>query len=214
MKYFKKLIVVITAALMLSQTVCAADFDPDVDYMNKIIEVLKKGGDSTLLEGREYELKRNAKISWMGNSDIVETNFFDGSKSISEIKEIFGIKAFDYTDYDLLLLSRIIDLEMGAYWAPDWVKKAVGSVVLNRVKDKRFPNTIEEVIFQPGQYYSRGSYIFNTRVPSKHSTDIARELLENGPTLPEGVIGQGPLQGPVYISYYDRYMGTTTYFCY
>ena len=39
-------------------------------------------------------------------------------------------------------------------------RKYVGSVVLNRVDDERFPGTIQEVISQPGQYstYSDGLF--------------------------------------------------------
>lgn len=35
-------------------------------------------------------------------------------------------------------------------------KQLVVDVVLNRMNDPRFPNTIAEVIYQPGQFYSEG----------------------------------------------------------
>lgn len=55
-----------------------------------------------------------------------------------------------YSEEDLLLLAKIIDAEAGNESYEGQV--AVGSVVINRVKDSRFPDTIEEVIYQPNQF--------------------------------------------------------------
>ena len=51
---------------------------------------------------------------------------------------------------DLMLLAKIIYVEAGH--EPLKGQIAVGEVVLNRVKDPRFPDTITEVIYQPGQF--------------------------------------------------------------
>ena len=55
-----------------------------------------------------------------------------------------------YTEEELLLLSCLIMGESGG--ASETCQLYVGSVVLNRVNHESFPNTIEEVIFQKGQY--------------------------------------------------------------
>lgn len=187
------------------------------DYYSQMIEVVKKGGDNALSEGKKLEDLRNEKISQMTNpGNLVETHFFDGSMSLGEIRYEMGLSARIYDDNDILLLSKLIDLEMGANWAPDWAKYAVGSVVLNRVDSPRFPNTIYGVIFQPYQYYSHHQSLFWNRVPSEKSKQIARELLDKGSTLPSNVVFQANFrQGSgVYSSYYDPYMKNRTYFCY
>lgn len=51
---------------------------------------------------------------------------------------------------DLMLLAKIIYVEAGH--EPLEGQIAVGEVILNRVKDPRFPDTIKEVIYQPGQF--------------------------------------------------------------
>ena len=51
---------------------------------------------------------------------------------------------------DVTLLARLIDAE--AAGEPYRGKVAVGAVVVNRLKDSRFPNTLREVIYQPGQF--------------------------------------------------------------
>lgn len=55
-----------------------------------------------------------------------------------------------YTPDDLRLLSAITYLEAGNQ--PYNGKLAVANVVLNRVKDSRFPNTLEGVIYQKWQF--------------------------------------------------------------
>jgi len=51
---------------------------------------------------------------------------------------------------DLNLLARLIHAE--AEGEPFIGKVAVGAVIMNRLKDPRFPNSIKEVIFQPQQF--------------------------------------------------------------
>lgn len=187
------------------------------DYWSEMIKVVEKGGDNAFSEGKRLEDLRNEKISRITDpGNLFETNFFDGSMTLGEIRYEMGISAYIYSDYELTLLAKLIDLEMGASWAPDWAKKAVGSVVLNRVNSPSFPNSIKDVIFQPGQYYSCDSKLFLSRVPSQKSMDIAKELLNKGGTLPSNVIFQANFrQGSgVYSSYYDPVLGNWTYFCY
>lgn len=57
-----------------------------------------------------------------------------------------------YTDKELELLALIIYQEAGGDAASDDTRQMVGEVVLNRVADDRFPDTIEEVLLQPKQY--------------------------------------------------------------
>lgn len=89
------------------------------------------------------------------------------------------------------------------------MKRSVGSVVLNRVKDERFPDTIAEVVFQEGQYSCTwdGNYY---REPSAETIDIAKELLESGPVIDESVVWQAEfVQG---VGVYD--VIGNMYFCY
>lgn len=53
---------------------------------------------------------------------------------------------------DVELLALVIYQEAGGDMCSDETRQMVGEVVLNRVADKRYPNTIEGVILQLGQY--------------------------------------------------------------
>lgn len=56
----------------------------------------------------------------------------------------------NYSSSDVRLMSSIINCEAGM--EPYQGKIAVGIVVMNRVKSNSFPNTIEGVIYQSGQF--------------------------------------------------------------
>lgn len=120
--------------------------------------------------------------------------------------------AFGYTDDDLYRLSHVIYGEAGN--CSKDMMLSVGSVVLNRVKDERFPDTLADVIFQAGQYACTwdGNYDLE---PSQEAVEVAKELLENGSAIDESVVWQAefPQGSGVYDTIASPW-GTVMYFCY
>ena len=117
-----------------------------------------------------------------------------------------------YTDEELYILSHIISAEAGN--CSEDMMLSVGSVVLNRVQDDRFPNTIEEVVFQQGQYSPtwNGAYYAE---PTEAACEVAKTLLEEGPTIDPSVVWQAEFpQGQGVYDTIDSPWGTTMYFCY
>ena len=110
-------------------------------------------------------------------------------------------------DYELL--AHLIDSEAGAPWVEDEVLYGVGSVVLNRMSDEGFPDTMEEVVYQPGQYAVVGSGRIASE-PSERSYAVAADLMENGPTMPAEVVFQANF--PQGRGTYAEIQGV--YFCY
>lgn len=96
------------------------------------------------------------------------------------------LRTTTYTEEELELLARVISGE--AQFCNDDEQRYVGSVVLNRVADPRFPNTIKEVIYQKHQYACVGTR--NWHNPLQSNWDNARYLLENGSVLPANVVWQ------------------------
>ena len=119
---------------------------------------------------------------------------------------------YGYTDDELYVMSHLIYGEAGNCSRD--MMLSVGSVVLNRVKDSRFPDTIEEVIFQSGQYACTwdGNYYLE---PSEDAVEVAKELLEDGSAIDESVVWQAEF--PQGVGVYDTIgspWGTVMYFCY
>lgn len=122
---------------------------------------------------------------------------------------LIGSPAYADYDNDLWYLSRVIQAESG--YCSQEMQEGVGSVVLNRVASDRFPNTIPEVIEQPGQY-STAAYLASQE-PTQEAINVAVDLLENGSKFPEDVVWQANfVQGSyIYKSLSTSY--SVMYFC-
>lgn len=79
-----------------------------------------------------------------------------------------------YTQQELMLLARLIYAE--AAGEPYIGKVAVGAVVLNRVRSRLFPDTIQGVIYEPWQFSCVGNWMFNA-YPSQESIRAAKDAL-------------------------------------
>ena len=91
-----------------------------------------------------------------------------------EEKKEKKLPIINYTEEEFNLLCRLIEAE--AKGESYQGKIAVANVVINRVKDSRFPNTITNVIYAPRQFspVSNGA-IYNT--PSEDSVNAATAAL-------------------------------------
>ena len=125
-------------------------------------------------------------------SSMAHAEVFEG-----EIPEELQLVA-DYESYehDLDILAHLLCGECQG--GSRELQEAVGSVVLNRVASDKFPDTIEEVVFQRGQYACTwdGNY---DRTPTERNWEVAGYLLENGSQIPENVVFQAQFkQGKVW----------------
>ena len=117
-----------------------------------------------------------------------------------------------YTEDDLYVLSHIISAEAGN--CSEDMMLSVGSVVLNRVADDRFPDTISEVVFQEGQYAPTwdGAY-YNE--PTEAAKKVAKRLLEEGSQIDGSVVFQAEFpQGNGVYDTIESPWGTVMYFCF
>ena len=128
----------------------------------------------------------------------------------TEIAETESETEQPYSDDDFYELSHVIQAEAG-YCERDMMI-GVGSVVLNRVEHDDFPDTVYEVIHQPGQY-STASYL-SSQVPTKLVEEVTDYLLRNGSEYPEDVVYQAnfPQGTGTYLTLSTSY--STMYFCY
>lgn len=114
---------------------------------------------------------------------------------------------------DLYILSHIINAEAGDDNCSHELRIAVGSVVLNRVADPDFPDTIHDVVFDEGQYEPtwNGKY---EKLPSEDSIETAKFLLENGSQIPANCVYQANFeQGSGTWKPFETIYGIT-YICY
>lgn len=85
-----------------------------------------------------------------GAFDIVPVPVSDGYDLCIDGIGVISDGSAVYNEGDLKWLSHIIHAEAGNQSLMGQV--CVGNVVLNRVRDSRFPDTVEEVVFSPNQF--------------------------------------------------------------
>jgi len=97
--------------------------------------------------------------------------------------------AIPYTQGDLDLLARLITAE--ANNQPYTAKVAVGAVVVNRVKDPDFPNTIHGVIYEKSYGYYQFTPVENGMINKPASQDAIKAAYE-------ALNGVDPTNGALY----------------
>lgn len=146
------------------------------------------------------------------NDDIMSEIYTRAETETEYIETETELQPNDYTDEDLYILSHIIQCEAG--YCERAMMEGVGSVVLNRVADPRFPNTIYEVVNQPGQYRPVMDGIFTSAEPTELVMEVAIDLLQWGSKYPPEVVWQAnfPQGQGTYLTLSTSY--STMYFCY
>ena len=120
--------------------------------------------------------------------------------------------------YDLELLARAIYAEAGGDDCSDETRIMVGNVILNRMNDPRYPDTMEEVLTQPLQYntFDKTGVVWKDRASDPDERDAverayqcAERVLLGEKLLPDDVIFQSEyIQGTEIVAHQDG-----IYFC-
>lgn len=119
------------------------------------------------------------------SSEFVSTEFFiEEGETIEQIREreyllalekaqlTTNLGALPGSEEEVILLAALIHCEAGNQSYEG--KVAVGAVVCNRVKSGRFPNTIAEVIYAPGQFTPAG----NGKVAARVAAGVDEECIQ------------------------------------
>ena len=184
----KRWICALLAALLLPAAAAAADYDPKQNYLDILFRAACCG---------DRDAGRAAAICY--------NEWLDDRGSLAARLD------FD----ELLWLSKLIEHEAGSSGIGlDW-RMCVGEVVLNRVASPEFPNSIEEVIFQPGQYAGVDCDAFRDLLdPDETSVEAALRLLQGDRLMEPRVVFQANFRqgGGEYLNFYSSAFGYT-YFC-
>lgn len=160
-------------------------------------------------EWQQIEIERNSEQFVKETAQEFETETVaEPSNSIEEETqtELETEVETKYTEYDFELLARVIEAEAGG--ESDYHKLCVGTVVMNRVDSEKYPDTIEGVIYQPGQYQCVTNSHIN-KEPSKSSYEAAESILDGRRMFRSSVVYQAEfIQGSKVVERVGN-----TYFC-
>lgn len=100
--------------------------------------------------------------------------------------ELPAVEDTPIAESDIEMLAVVIYQEVGADYCCDNCRRRVADVVLNRVNDPRFPDTIEGVLTAPNQYgtLSKTGVVW----PSKASNQSEKHAVERAYRIAEEVL--------------------------
>lgn len=58
------------------------------------------------------------------------------------------------TEQEWILIANVVSHEAGCSWISEYERTCIVAAIMNRVKDPRFPNTIDAVLHQPYQFFN------------------------------------------------------------
>ena len=137
--------------------------------------------------------------------DTAETYFRNDTENLTGpgVETLSGDDGIPYSSGDVYMLAQLIDHEVGGEGFNSWV--AVAEVVLNRVHNDTFPNTLHDVIYQPHQF----SYVSDIQyiTPTDAEMYVAEEVLKGtlkyfnnqnvlffkNPTITDGIPASEPV---------------------
>lgn len=131
---------------------------------------------------------------WFDDSDVKKTTKINEEVASSKLKIemsscIRDKKAYHLSDKDYEVLLRIVEAEAGG--EDETGKLLVANVVLNRVSDNAFPDTVEEVVFQKEGDCYQFSPVGNGRYDTVCVSNETKEAVEralNGEDMSEGAL--------------------------
>jgi hypothetical protein len=172
----------------------------------------------TLSAGLDYSPKQRIKTAAHEIAETARESGLAETDAIIQSASNIWWEAHEresYTQEDLRILATVIYYE--APNCTDRHQQLVAQVILNRVGDPRFPDTVRGVVEQPGQYASWYTSAL-PEIPERYY-DNARAALEGRVECPSNVIYQSQYAGlgtGVYESIYVNtgWYASTTYFCY
>ncbi len=163
------LMLVANLLTVTSVTVQAAAIQEAID-----VEAVKMIEESTVVKGHA------SCIANTMTEDVITQ-----AKAMVEELEVQKQQQELLAQYDLELLASIIFCEAGNQSYEGQV--AVGAVIMNRMKSQRFPNTMEEVIYQSGQFTPAMTGWLDSVKASSGYTDSAMQAAK------DAVLGVNPV---------------------
>lgn len=155
MKLRRKIAIILLIGLTLSWgAIIYAETTALLDSKNIKIEELQDNINNTQqeLENAQQELdnSENRVKQLEEDKEAIEQELNTKSRKLEQFEAILSSSVIKLTLDELDLFFRLVEAEAGN---EDMTGKiAVANVVINRVKDTRFPDTVRDVIYQPYQF--------------------------------------------------------------
>ena len=215
----KKFLIATLLCMALTVTMVPMAFAADSNYTECMAAIQEQ---RTIQDQAAESLRKKGYSDSSAYVQAAKSTWNEAQKAIAGYQ-----KLAQYSDEDIRILTTTVFHEAGH--TTEQLRQYVAQVVLNRVEDSRFPDTVKGVITQPGQYSTKYATVEAANAiqatDSKNGTyyygiceDSVKAAMMGQVEMPSNVLYQANFsQGKgVWKSVYfnSGWYASTSYFCY
>lgn len=218
----KKFLIATLLCMALTVTMVPMAFAADSNYTECMAAIQEQRTIQDQAHQTAESLRKKGYSDSSAYVQAAESTWNEAQKAIAGYQ-----KLAQYSDEDIRILTTTVFHEAGH--TTEQLRQYVAQVVLNRVEDSRFPDTVKGVITQPGQYSTKYATVEAANAiqatDSKNGTyyygiceDSVKAAMMGQVEMPSNVLYQANFsQGKgVWKSVYfnSGWYASTSYFCY
>lgn len=218
----KKFLIATLLCMALTVTMVPMAFAADSNYTECMAAIQEQRTIQDQAHQTAESLRKKGYSDSSAYAQAAKSTWNEAQKAIAGYQ-----KLAQYSDEDIRILTTTVFHEAGH--TTEQLRQYVAQVVLNRVEDSRFPDTVKGVITQPGQYSTKYATVEAANAiqatDSKNGTyyygiceDSVKAAMMGQVEMPSNVLYQANFsQGKgVWKSVYfnSGWYASTSYFCY
>ena len=218
----KKFLIATLLCMALTVTMVPMAFAADSNYTECMAAIQEQRTTQDQAHQTAESLRKKGYSDSSAYVQAAKSTWNEAQKAIAGYQ-----KLAQYSDEDIRILTTTVFHEAGH--TTEQLRQYVAQVVLNRVEDSRFPDTVKGVITQPGQYSTKYATVEAANAiqatDSKNGTyyygiceDSVKAAMMGQVEMPSNVLYQANFsQGKgVWKSVYfnSGWYASTSYFCY
>ena len=218
----KKFLIATLLCMALTVTMVPMAFAADSNYTECMAAIQEQRTIQDQAHQTAESLRKKGYSDSSAYVQAAKSTWNEAQKAIAGYQ-----KLAQYSDEDIRILTTTVFHEAGH--TTEQLRQYVAQVVLNRVEDSRFPDTVKGVITQPGQYSTKYASVEAANAiqatDSKNGTyyygiceDSVKAAMMGQVEMPSNVLYQANFsQGKgVWKSVYfnSGWYASTSYFCY
>lgn len=218
----KKFLIATLLCMALTVTMVPMAFAADSNYTECMAAIQEQRTIQDQAHQTAESLRKKGYSDSSAYVQAAKSTWNEAQKAIAGYQ-----KLAQYSDEDIRILTTTVFHESGH--TTEQLRQYVAQVVLNRVEDSRFPDTVKGVITQPGQYSTKYATVEAANAiqatDSKNGTyyygiceDSVKAAMMGQVEMPSNVLYQANFsQGKgVWKSVYfnSGWYASTSYFCY
>lgn len=181
-----------TCAAMTLYTKEKVNLRSGASLNDDVMVVIPEGGE-VIVTGYTDDWYR---VKYDGNDGFCMKKYLTEEKP-ENTSDVSDGEVISYTDEEFNMLTYVLQGEVGN--CSEESKIAVANVIINRVLDPRFPNSISGVLTQENQFTAIYGYYNGSTVPSENTIECAKRALA----------GENNTNGAIYY-YAPQYVGGST----